>query len=135
VLATSVKAFAETLIRTSRAASSKSIGISSVEHVELFDKRNDPERNCPEWLRLVVGFRSGARSVGNCPSFSDQQHRLLDGKRQDVPDACSSEIDVVDDVSQFLYQAYAHRVRVVAQSADLMPFCLSCHHPCNIAAR
>ena len=53
-----------------------------------------------------------------------------------VTDACSSEIDVVGrDVSQFLYQAARIRVRVVAQSADLMPFCVSCHHPCNIAAR
>ena len=70
--------------------------------------------------------------MGNCPSFSDQQHRLLDGKRQDVTDACSTEIDVVDDVGQLLDQAYTHRVRVVAKSADSMPGCVSCHHPCNI---
>jgi hypothetical protein len=86
----------------------------------------------PEWLRLSVGFRSGARSVGNCPSFGDQQHCLSDGKRQDVTDACSTEIDVVDRFGQFLDQAYTHRVRVVLKSVDPMPGCVSCHHPNNI---
>ena len=56
----------------------------------------------------------------------------MDSKRQDVTDARSTEIDVVDDVGQLLDQEYTHRVRVVAKFADPMPGYVSCHHPCNI---
>ena len=77
-------------------------------------------------------FRSGARDVGNCPSFSYEQQSLLEPKRQDVTDARSAEIDVVNHVRKFLDQTHTHRVRVVAKSAGPMRVYPSCHHPCYI---
>ena len=86
------------------------------------------------WYFLPGGALNGlgTGSVGNCPSFSDEQQCLFEPKRQDVPDARSAEIDVVDHVRKFLDQTHSHRVRVVAKSADPMHVGPSCHHPCHI---
>lgn len=80
----------------------------------------------PEGLGLSTG------SVGNCPSFSYEQQGLFEPEREDVTDARSAEIDVVDHVRKFLDQTYTHRLRVVAKSRDPMPVDPSCHHPCHI---
>ena len=94
----------------------------------LFDRRFFLARRCESRRRC----ESSTRDVRNCPPFSYEQQSLFEPKRQDVTDARSAEIDVVDHVRKFLDQTHTHRVRVVAKSAGPMRVYPSCHHPCYI---
>jgi hypothetical protein len=94
--------------------------------------RSGTGRRWPFYLVVPERFALSARGVWNGPSFSYEQKRLFESKREDVSDARSAEIDAVDHFRKFLDQTHTHRVRVIAKSADPMHPHAFRHHPCHI---